>query len=103
MMKTNFSADIQFQSNAIVSTVILKNEHGTVTLFAFDAGQSLSEHTTPFDALFNCVEGNFDVTIGGNIHSIIANEAIVLPAGIPHSVTAVIRSKFLLTMIKTSK
>ncbi|MFA6540549.1 MAG: cupin domain-containing protein [Bacteroidota bacterium] len=103
MMKTNFTTDIHYQTNAIVSTVILKNEYGTITLFAFDAGQSLSEHTTPFDALFHCVEGNFNVTIGGHLHSINANEAIVLPAGIPHSVTAISRSKFVLTMIKTVK
>ncbi|MDP1675388.1 MAG: cupin domain-containing protein [Bacteroidota bacterium] len=78
----------------------LKNEGGTVTLFAFGANQSLSKHSTPFDALFQCVEGCFTVTIENETHLIDKDELILLPANIPHSVVAEDASKCLLTMIK---
>lgn len=102
-MKINLSSDVQHQKDSIVSKTILKNEGGNVTLFAFDKGQSLSEHTAPFDALFLCVEGKFNVTIGNDHHSVVSNELILLPATIPHAVHAAAASKCMLTMIKVKK
>jgi quercetin dioxygenase-like cupin family protein len=100
-MKINIDSDVQYQSNAIVSKTILKNDGGNITLFAFDAQQALSEHTAPFDAAFTCVDGKFRITIGADEHQVIKNELIILPANIPHSVTAMEQSKCLLVMIKT--
>lgn len=102
-MKINFSSDIVYQSGAVVSKTILKNDGGTVTLFAFDKDQSLSEHTAPFDALFQCVEGHFTVTIDKENYSVSQNELIILPANIPHAVIANETSKCLLVMIKVKK
>ena len=102
-MKINLTQDITNQKDSIVSKTILKNDGGNVTLFAFDKGQALSEHTAPFDALFFCVDGNFSIIIGKDIHTLSSNELILLPANIPHAVTAVIPSKCMLTMIKVNK
>ncbi len=102
-MKINFLNDITYQKDSVVSKSILKNDGGTITLFAFDGNQSLSKHSAPFDALFQCIEGNFTVTIGNEIHSLIKDELILFPANIPHSVLAVESSKCLLVMIKVNK
>ncbi len=102
-MKTNLFKDITIQKDAIVSKTILKNDGGTVTLFAFDSHQSLSKHSAPFDALFQCVDGKFTITIDTNVQSLIKDELILLPANIPHSVEAEEPSKCLLTMIKVVK
>lgn len=102
-MKINLVHDIQYQQGSIVSKTILKNDGGNVTLFAFDKGQSLSEHTAPFDALLLCAEGKIDVTIGSDHHFVGGNELILLPAAIPHAVHAETSAKCILTMIKVSK
>ncbi|MEW5799064.1 MAG: cupin domain-containing protein [Bacteroidota bacterium] len=100
-MKINLTKDITNQKDSIVSKTILKNDGGNVTLFAFDKGQALSEHTAPFDALFFCVEGNFSISIGKETHIVSDGELILLPANIPHAVLAESSSKCLLVMIKT--
>ena len=74
---------------------------GTVTLFAFDKGQSLSEHTTPYDALVQVLDGEAEFTIGGEAHQVKMGEAIILPASIPHAVLAKDRFKMILTMIRS--
>jgi quercetin dioxygenase-like cupin family protein len=102
-MKTNLSNDIVIQKDAVVSKTIFKNEGGTVTLFAFDKEQSLSKHSAPFDALFQCVEGKFAITIDTTVHSLIKDELILLPANIPHAILAEEPSKSLLVMIKVNK
>jgi quercetin dioxygenase-like cupin family protein len=102
-MKINFLDDIAYQKGSVVSKSILKNDGGTVTLFAFDSKQELSKHSTPFDALFQCVEGFFSITIANETHSIKKDELILLPANIPHSVVAEESSKCLLIMIKVNK
>ena len=102
-MKINFLNDINYQKDSVVSKSILKNDGGTVTLFAFDGNQSLSKHSAPFNALFQCIEGKFIVTIDTEVHSLIKDELILLPANIPHSVVAEESSKCLLTMIKANK
>jgi quercetin dioxygenase-like cupin family protein len=89
-----------YQDGAIVSRQITKADAGNVTLFAFDAGQELSEHTAPFDALVHVLDGETEVIISGEAFSLRAGDAIVLPAGQPHALKAVARFKMLLTMIR---
>ncbi len=89
-----------YQDGAIVSRQVTKADAGNVTLFAFDAGQELSEHTAPFDALVHVLDGEAEVTIAGQSFHLRTGDAIVLPAGQPHAVKAVSRFKMLLTMIR---
>jgi len=90
-----------YQPAGIVSRTLIKRPTGTVTLFAFDAGQELSEHTAPFDALVQVVDGAVELTIGGSPIRLSAGQIVVMPAGIPHAVRAVERFKMLLTMIRS--
>ncbi|MDI6769809.1 MAG: cupin domain-containing protein [Anaerolineales bacterium] len=89
-----------YQDGAIVSRVILKAEAGNVTLFAFDAGQELSEHTAPFDALVHVLDGEAEIKISGQPFDLKTGEAIIMPANQPHAVKATRKFKMLLTMIK---
>ena len=91
---------VAYQDGSIVSKVIVKQKAGNVTLFAFDAGQELSEHTAPFDALVQIVDGEADITLDGETHRVASGAAIVLPANIPHALAAPEPFKMLLTMIK---
>jgi len=88
-----------YQDGAIVSRQITKTETGNVTLFAFDAGQELSEHTTPFEALVQVLDGQARITISGKGFDIGTGQAIILPANQPHAVQATQKFKMLLTMI----
>jgi quercetin dioxygenase-like cupin family protein len=91
---------LQYQDGSIVSRVLLKNAGGTVTLFAFDEGEGLSEHTAPFDALVVAVEGEAKVEIADRSFRVSEGETITLPANIPHAVRATARFKMLLVMIR---
>jgi len=91
---------VSYQEGAIVSRQIVKTETGNITLFAFDAGQELSEHTAPFDALVHLLDGAAEVFISGKPFSLQAGEAIILPAGQAHALNAPRRFKMLLTMIR---
>ena len=91
---------LQYQDGSVVSRVLLKNKGGTVTLFAFDQGEGLSEHTAPFEALVLLVDGEAEVEIAGKVYCVRAGEAITLPANIPHAVRATVRFKMMLTMIR---
>ena len=91
---------LQYQDGSIVSRVLLKNKGGTVTLFAFDQGEGLSEHTAPFEALVLVVDGEAKVEIAGKGYSVGPGETIILPANIPHAVKAATRFKMLLTMLR---
>jgi quercetin dioxygenase-like cupin family protein len=91
---------LQYQDSSIVSRVLLKNQGGTVTLFAFDQGEGLSEHTAPFEALVFVVDGEAEVAIAGKSYRVNSGETITLPANIPHAVKAATRFKMLLTMIR---
>jgi len=91
-----------YQSGSIVSREILKGATGKVTLFAFDAGEGLSEHTSPFDALVHIVEGEGEITVSGQPHRVKAGELILMPAGQPHALKATKRFKMVLTMIRTN-
>jgi quercetin dioxygenase-like cupin family protein len=92
---------IEYQEGSVVSRTILDKETGTVTLFAFDEGQGLSEHTTPFDALVHTLDGEVTVTISGKKFPLKKGEMIIMPANKPHALKATKRFKMLLTMIKT--
>jgi quercetin dioxygenase-like cupin family protein len=91
---------VGYQEGAVVSRIVLKREKGNVTLFAFDVGQGLSEHTSPFDALAQIVDGEAEITIAGKPVAVRAGEVVLLPAGQPHALKAVTRFKMLLTMIR---
>ncbi|HEY7187261.1 MAG TPA: cupin domain-containing protein, partial [Vicinamibacterales bacterium] len=87
---------------AVVSRTLVKRATGTVTMFAFDHGQGLSEHTAPFDALVQVLEGDVDVTVAGTTHQLSAGEVILMPANQPHALMARTRFKMLLTMIRSA-
>ena len=92
---------IAYQQGSIVSQEIASKKAGTVTLFAFDAGQGLSEHTAPFDAIVHIVDGEAAITVSGNTVNAKAGELVVMPAGEPHSLKAEKRFKMLLIMIRS--
>ena len=92
---------VEYQSDAIVSREIMKQKTGSVTLFAFDAGQGLSEHTAPFDALVQVLDGEAKITITGKHHRVRAGGLILMPAGQPHALKANQRFKMMLTMIRS--
>jgi quercetin dioxygenase-like cupin family protein len=91
---------LQYQDGSIVSRVLLKNRGGTVTAFAFDAGEGLSEHTAPFDALVIVTDGDAEIEIAGEHYHVGEGETILLPANRPHAVRAVAKFKMLLIMIR---
>ena len=93
---------VDYQPGSIVSRVLLKNAGGTVTLFAFSKGQGLSEHTAPFDALVNVIEGEADIDIDQETFRVCAGATITLPARRPHAVNAPADFKMLLIMIRAS-
>lgn len=99
--KMNFKTDLGYSNGSIISKMIIKKEVGNVTLFSFDEGQSLSEHTAPFDALVQIIEGKAEIHINKVPFELNEGESIVMPADIPHAVVALGRFKMLLTMIKS--
>jgi quercetin dioxygenase-like cupin family protein len=92
---------VDYQAGAVVSREILKKDTGTVTVFAFDAGQGLSEHTAPFDALVCVLDGEVEISISGKPHHLCAGEMIVMPANQPHALKALGRFKMMLVMIRS--
>jgi len=90
-----------YQEGAVVSREIIKKDTGTVTVFAFDKGQGLSEHTAPFDALVNVLDGEAEIVISGNPNRLKAGDFIIMPANEPHSLKAVEKFKMMLTMIRS--
>ena len=98
--KFSFINEIQYADNAVVSKQILKKKSGNVSLFAFAKDEGLSEHTTPFDAIVQIVEGKADITIDGESHILSTGESIIMPAHIPHALRAIENFKMVLTMIK---
>ena len=99
----NLQTALDYQPNSVISRVLLKNAGGTITLFAFDEGEGLSEHKTPFDAFVSVVEGSVRIRIADQEHSLSAGDSVVLPANIPHAVDAVTKFKMLLIMSKAPK
>lgn len=95
-----FTDEVNYANGGIVSKNVLKRPTGNISVFAFDKGEGLSEHTAPFDAMVQVIEGKARVIIGGKPNDLEAGETIIMPANITHAVQAVERFKMLLTMIK---
>jgi quercetin dioxygenase-like cupin family protein len=93
---------VGYQDGAVVSRTLLKRAGGTITLFAFDEGQSLSEHTAPFDAVAHVLEGDVEISIAGTPLNLSAGQMVLMPANQPHAVHARTRFKMLLTMIRSA-
>jgi quercetin dioxygenase-like cupin family protein len=91
---------VDYAEGGIVSRTLAENDAGTLTLFAFDAGQGLSEHSAPFDAVVQILDGEADLTIGGKAVRAGAGQIVVMPANVPHAVKAPQRFKMLLTMLR---
>jgi quercetin dioxygenase-like cupin family protein len=96
----NFAQLVEYSANGIISKRVIDRSSGTITLFSFDKHQKLSEHTAPFDALVQVIEGQAEIIIAGKKFLVSTNESIILPAGVIHAVNAVEKFKMLLTMIK---
>lgn len=99
--KFSYAESIAYSDNAVVSKHILKKETGNISIFAFDKGEGLSEHTAPFDAVVSIVDGKADVLIDGVSHVLGAGENIIMPANVPHALHAIEKFKMVLTMIKS--
>ena len=91
---------VGYQDGAVVSRTIIDRPVGTVTMFSFDEGEGLSEHTAPYDAMVLVVDGEAEITVAGKVNAVRAGEMIILPAGKPHALRAVSRFKMLLVMIR---
>ena len=91
-----------YQGGSVVSRALLKRSGGTITFFAFDTGQGLSEHTAPFDAVAHVLEGEAEITISGSVVQVAAGEMVLMPANQPHALGARTRFKMLLTMIRSA-
>lgn len=98
--KLELAGLVEYQEGSVVSRTVLKKQTGTVTAFAFDAGQGLSEHTAPFDALVQIIDGEAEVRVSDETFRLASGAAVILPANVPHALTAVQRFKMLLTMIR---
>jgi quercetin dioxygenase-like cupin family protein len=96
----NLNNLIEYQEGSVVSKEIIKKEAGTVTLFAFDQNQGLSQHTAPFEALVYVFEGQAEIIIAGKKHYLKAGQAIIMPANQPHALKAIERFKMFLVMVK---
>jgi len=94
------AALVNYQGGTVVSRTIIERNTGTVTVFAFDKGQGLSEHTAPFDALAYIIDGKADITISGRSIRMKAGEVVIMPANEPHALKAIERFKMMLVMIK---
>jgi quercetin dioxygenase-like cupin family protein len=92
---------VTYQDGSIVSREIVKKPAGNVTIFAFDEGQGLSEHTAPFDALVHVLEGEAEIRIAGSLHHLNRDEMILMPAQQPHALKALKKFKMILTMIRS--
>jgi len=96
----NPADEIKYADGSVVSKTLLDKKTGTLTLFSFDAGQGLSEHTSPYDATVQVIEGEAQLTIGGKLVRAGAGELVIMPANVPHSLRAEKRFKMLLIMIR---
>lgn len=98
----DLAAMVGYQEGAIVSRILLQDRTGTLTVFAFDAGQALSEHTVPYNAFIQVLDGAARVTVGEKPSEVRAGEIILMPGGVPHQVEAPTRFKMLLTLFKAA-
>jgi len=99
-MAFNVEKSVEYADGSVVSKALINKNTGNVTLFAFDSGQGLSEHTAPFDAIVYILDGEAEITIGGQFHNVNAGEMLIMPANIAHSLQAHVPFKMLLVMIR---
>lgn len=99
--KFNLAEAVNFAEDSVVSKTIAKKDTGNITLFSFDKGQGLSEHSAPFDAMVNVLDGRAEIIIDKKSHYLEAGESIIMPANIPHALKATEPFKMLLVMIKS--
>jgi quercetin dioxygenase-like cupin family protein len=97
----NLGKLVDYKPGSVVSRTLVNKKAGTVTLFAFDKGQGLSEHTAPYDALVYVIDGEVDITISGEGRHVVEGEMIIMPANQPHALTAAERFKMVLVMIRS--
>jgi len=90
---------VQYQDGSVVSRALVQKKSGSITLFAFDRGQGLSEHTAPYDATVQILDGEAEITIGGDPFTVKTGECIIMPANVPHALDAKVRFKMMLTMV----
>lgn len=95
--------EIEYSQNAIVSKAIIKKPTGSLTLFSFDKGEELSEHTAPFEAFVQIIDGEAEIIINKISHTVSKSQAIILPANVPHALKAKEKFKMMLTMIKSTE
>ena len=98
--KFSFIDSVSYADGSIVSKILLRNDKGNITLFAFDKGEMLSEHTAPFDAIVQILDGTAEVMIDNKSNLLTAGESIIIPANLTHALTAVEKFKMMLIMIK---
>lgn len=98
----SFNDSVEYASGGILSKTVLKKETGNISLFSFARGEALSEHTAPFDAMIQVVDGKGEIIIGGKSFILESGQTIIMPANIPHAVKAVEKFKMVLTMIKSN-
>jgi len=96
----NLEEMVEYSTGGVISKQVLKSEAGNITLFSFDEGQGLTEHTAPFDAMVQILDGEALIRVGGNPHLVKKGETIIMPANITHALQAEKKFKMLLTMIK---
>jgi quercetin dioxygenase-like cupin family protein len=96
----NLAGLLDYQEGGVVSRTVIDKKTGTVTVFAFDAGQGLSEHTAPFDALVYVLDGEAMITVAGMESRVVAGEMLIMPADKPHALRAVKRFKMMLVMVR---
>jgi quercetin dioxygenase-like cupin family protein len=96
----NLAEHVDYADGSVVSKTLLKKDTGNITLFSFAAEQGLSEHTAPFDAVVQILDGRAEITIGGKPHAVKSGEMLIMPAHVPHALHAVERFKMLLVMIR---
>lgn len=97
----NLVGHIEYADGSVVSKTLIKKEIGNITLFAFDQGQGLSEHTAPFDAVVHILDGEAEIIIGGKPQIVCAGDMLIMPANIPHALQAKKKFKMLLVMIRS--
>jgi quercetin dioxygenase-like cupin family protein len=91
---------VEYSDGSVVSRALVQNKSGSLTLFAFDEGQGLSEHTAPYDAMVRILDGEAFIVVGGEEFTLLEGESIIMPANVPHALDAKKRFKMMLTMIK---
>ena len=96
----NLNESVEYADGSVVSKTLIKKDIGNITLFAFDSGQGLSEHTAPFDAVVYILDGEAEITLGGRPQNVVAGEMLIMPADVAHSLQAKTPFKMLLVMIR---